>query len=172
MNKIYQRNLIRGLLILALQLLLLKRIDITFGDFNYIHFTIYGLIIVLLPYNLNRSIIVTIGFLIGLFVDVFYDSFGVHAAAATLIAYVRFFVLNLISPTDGYNRGGLTAHNYGFPWFLTYLSIMISIHLVALYSIEAFSFVYLKEIILRSVFSFIASIFMIIISILIFNPKY
>ncbi len=172
MNSVWQRNIIRGLFIIALQLLLLKRIDITFGDFNYIHFTIYSIIIVLLPYQMNRTGIVVIGFLLGIIVDIFYDSLGVHAAATTLIAYARYFILNLISPTEGYNKGGLTANNYGLPWFLTYLSIMVLLHLVTLYSIEAFSFVYLKEIILRSVFSFIASLFFITIGTLIFNPKY
>lgn len=172
MSKEWQRNIIRGIFLLLLQLLLLKRIDITFGDFNYIHFTIYGVIIMLLPYSLNKTALVLIGFLLGFFVDIFYDSLGVHAAATTFIAYARTYVLNLTSPTEGYNKGGLTASNYGLPWFLTYLSVMLLIHLVLLYSIEAFSFVYIKEIVFRSVFSFIASFFFIAIGILIFNPKY
>ena len=172
MSSVWQRNIIRGLFILALQLLLLKRIDITFGDFNYIHFTVYSIIIVLLPYHMNRMGLVVVGFLLGFMVDIFYDSLGVHAAATTFIAYARFYVLNLIAPPEGYNKGGLTANNYGLPWFLTFLSIMVLMHLVTLYSIEAFSFVYLKEIILRSVFSFIASWSFITIGILIFNPKY
>ena len=172
MSKVWQRNIIRGFFILALQLLLLKRIDITFGDFNYIHFSVYSIIIVLLPYQINRSGLVLIGFCLGIVVDIFYDSLGVHAAATTFIAYARFYILNLISPTEGYNKGGLTASNYGLPWFLSFLSIMVLLHLVTLYSIEAFSFVYINEIILRSVFSFIASWSFITIGILIFNPKY
>ena len=121
---------------------------------------------------MNRMGLVVVGFLLGFMVDIFYDSLGVHAAATTFIAYARFYVLNLIAPPEGYNKGGLTANNYGLPWFLTFLSIMVLMHLVTLYSIEAFSFVYLKEIILRSVFSFIASWSFITIGILIFNPKY
>jgi len=172
MSSVWQRNIIRGIFLLLLQLLLLKRIDITFGDFNYVHFTVYGVIIMLLPYSMNKTGIVLIGFLLGFIVDIFYDSLGVHAAATTFIAYARTYVLNLTSPTEGYNKSGLTASNYGLPWFLTYLSVMLLLHLVILYSIEAFSFVYIKEIIFRSVFSFIASFFFIAIGTLIFNPKY
>jgi hypothetical protein len=172
MDKIWQRNIIRAFFILLVQLVLLKRIDITFGDFNYIHFTIYPLIIALLPYKTNKTLLVLIGFSIGLFVDLFYDSLGVHAFTTTFIAYMRIYVLNLVSPTEGYGKNSLTSYAYGIPWFLTYLSIILLMHLLVLYSIEAFSFVYLKEIILRTIFSFIASLFLLTIVQLIFNPKY
>lgn len=171
MNKNWQKNIIRGIFVLFIQLALLKRIDITFGDFNYIHFTVYPLIILLLPYKTSRTLVIAIAFLIGLFVDLFYDSWGVHAFASTLTAYLRIYILNLISPTEGYTKDSLTSYVYGLPWFLTYLSIFLLIHLFTLYSIEAFSFVYLKEILLRTLFSFIASLFLITIGQLIFNPK-
>lgn len=172
MNKILQRNIIRGFFILFIQLVLLKRIDITFGDFNYIHFTIYPLIILFLPFKTSRTLVIGVAFLIGLFVDLFYDSLGVHAAACTLTAYLRIYILNLISPVEGYSKDSLTAYVYGLPWFLSYLGIFLFIHLITLYSIEAFSFVYMKEILLRTIFSFIASLFLILIGQLIFNPKY
>jgi len=172
MNKVLQRNIIRGFFILFIQLVLLKRIDITFGDFNYIHFTIYPLILLLLPFKTSRTLVIGIAFFLGLTVDLFYDSLGVHAAACTLIAYLRIYILNVISPVEGYGKDSLTAYVYGLPWFLTYLGIFLFIHLITLYSIEAFSFVYIKEILLRTIFSFIASMFLISIGQLIFNPKY
>lgn len=172
MDKVWQRNIIRAVFILLIQLILLKRIDITFGDFNYIHFTIYPIIIILLPYKINKTLLVLIGFLLGLFVDLFYDSLGVHAFTTTFIAYARIYVLNLISPTEGYGKNSLTSFAYGIPWFLTYMAIILFLHLFVLYSLEAFSFVYLKEIILRTIFSFLASLFLLTVGQLIFNPKY
>lgn len=172
MNDLYRKNIIRAFFILVIQLVLLKRIDITFGDFNYIHFTIYPVIIALLPFKTNKTVLVLIGFATGLLVDVFYDSLGVHAAATTFVAYARSYILNLISPKEGYNRDGLTSYNHGLPWFITYVGILLFCHLLVLYSLEAFSFVYFKEIILRTVFSFIASLFFVVIGTLIFNPKY
>ncbi len=172
MNSIWQRNIIRGAIILVIQLLLLKRIDITFGDFNYIHFTIYPIIFALLPYKTNRTALIPIGFAIGLIVDLFYDSLGVHAAASTFICYFRFYILNLLSPAEGYGKEHLTAFRHGLPWFLSYLSALLFIHLLLLYSLEAFSFVYFNEIILRTIFSFIASLFVLMLGTLIFNPKY
>jgi hypothetical protein len=172
MNKIWQRNIIRSIFVLSIQLILLKRIDITFGDFNYIHFSIYPIIIALLPYKTNKTLVVLIGFCLGLFIDVFYDSLGVHAAASTFTAYFRTYLLNLLSPTEGYSKDGLTSYSYGFVWFLSYLGIMLFLHLLLLYGIEAFSFIYIKEILLRTIFSFIASLFLLTVGQLIFNPKY
>jgi len=172
MDKLWRTNIIRGLLVLLLQLVLLKRIDITFGDFNYIHFSIYPIIFALLPYKTNKMALVSFGFFIGLFVDLFYDSLGIHAAASTFTCYVRHYLLNLLSPVDGYGKDALTPFKYGLPWFVTYLSVLLFIHLLILYGLEAFSLVYIKEILLRTVFSFIASLFAIMLGMLIFNPKY
>jgi len=171
MNKQITRNIIRGLFVLIVQVLLLKR-NLTLGEFNYMHLTIYALVIAMIPYNWNRTLVVFIGFVIGLSVDMFYDSPGVHAGATTFIAYARYYLLNWMSPTEGYKKNSLTAYQLGVPWFFTYLAILMFLHLMVLYSLEAFSFVYLKEIVLRTIFSFIASLFLAMFGVLIFNPKY
>ncbi len=172
MNSLLKRNIIRAIFVLIIQLILLKRIDISFENFNYVHFTIYPIILALIPYKSSKTLIVFLGFILGLIVDLFYDSIGIHAAACTLVAYLRPYILNMISPVEGYKKDGLTSFSYGIPWFISYLGIFLFIHLITVYSLEAFSFVYLKEIILRTIFSFIASLFLITIAQLIFNPKY
>jgi len=172
MNKLWTRNIIRTIFILSIQLVLLKRINLTFWDFNYVHLSIYPLIIALLPYKLPRPAVIGLAFLLGLFVDLFYNSIGVHAGACTLVAYLRHFLLMFISPRDGYKKDGLTSYEYSISWFLSYMAMFLFVHQLVLYSLEAFSPVYMKEIILRTIFSFIASLFLIMIGQLIFNPKY
>ncbi len=171
MNKQITTNIIRVVFILLVQVVLLKR-NLTLGEFNYVHLTVYALIIAMFPYNWNRTLVVFLGFCTGLFVDMFYDSPGVHAGATTFIAYARHYVLNWMAPTEGYKNNSLTAHQLGVPWFFTYMAIIVFLHLIFLYSLDAFSFVYLKEIIFRTVFSFIASLFLVMFGSLIFNPKY
>jgi hypothetical protein len=171
MNSIIRSHIIRALFILLLQIILLKRIDINLGGFNYIHFTVYPVILMLLPYKTNKTLLVLMGFLLGLTIDLFYDSPGVHAAAACFTAYIRFYILKILEPAEAYTKDTLTAYSYGYAWFLSYISIMLFLHLFVLYSIEAFSFVYITEILLRSIFSFIASLFLIFLGQLIFNPK-
>lgn len=170
MNRQVRTNIIRAIFILLIQVVLLKR-NLTLGEFNYVHLTVYAVIIAMLPYGWNRTLIVFLGFCTGLFVDMFYDSPGVHAGATTFIAYIRHYILNWMAPTEGYKNNSLTAHHLGVPWFFTYIAIIIFFHLLFLYSLDAFSFVYLKEIIFRTVFSFIASLFLVMFGSLIFNPK-
>ena len=171
MNKVWFTNIFRIIFILIIQLILFKGINLSFGSFNYVHFTIYGLALALFPYNTPRTLVILSGFVMGLVVDVFYDSLGVHAAATTFVAYARYYILSVISPTEGYGKVSLTISAYGISWFLTYMSIFLFTHLLFLYSVEAFSFVYIQEIVLRTVFSFIVSLFTITIAMLIFNPK-
>lgn len=152
-------------------MVLLKRIDLTFQGFNYVHLTIYSLIIALLPFKTPQPLVILIGFILGLFVDIFYDSLGVHAGATTFIAYLRYYILMLLSPTEGYKKDTLTPNSYGVAWFLSYLGLIVFLHLLVLYSLEAFSPVYIKEIVLRTIFSFLASLFVLMIGTLIFNPK-
>lgn len=171
MNSLIRRNIVRTFFVLLIQLVLLKRVILSLGDFNYVHLTIYALIIALMPYKLPRPILIFIAFLIGIIVDIFYDSLGVHAGALTLVAFIRHYVLLFLSPRDGYKQDALTPYHYGIPWFLSYMALLLFIHLTTLYGLEAFSLVYIKEIALRSIFSFIASLFIIMIGMFIFNPK-
>jgi len=159
------------LLILA-QVLILKRIAFSFGDFAFIHFLIYPLCIILLPLQMPRPLLMFIGFVLGLSVDVFYDSPGVHAAACVFAAYVRPYVLSLLEPYEGYsNKMSPTPSTMGIPWFVSYVSIMMALHLIFYFSVEAFSFVFIFEIVLNTIFSLIASLIIIMVSMLIFNPK-
>ena len=172
MNSLISKNIIRTVFVLFVQLVLLKRINLTFGDFNYIHLTIYPIILILLPYSMPRVFVILAGFVLGLSVDVFYDSLGVHAGACTLVAFLRHYILQFNIPRTGYKTDALTSSEYGISWFLTYVAIFMVIHLTTLYSLEAFSFVYFTEIALRTIFSVVASLFLIMIGYLIFNPKY
>ena len=173
MNSIVAANIIRTLILVFAQVLIFKRIAFNFGDFAFIHFLIYPLVIILLPINIPRPIMMLIGFFTGMFVDIFYDSPGIHSSACVFTAYIRTYVLSLIEPYEGYNVNlSPTIKNMGLGWFLTYSSTLLGLHLFFYFSVEAFSFVFLFEIILNTIFSLIASLSIIMLILLIFNPKY
>src|SRR5690554_1934845 len=71
--------------------------------FNQIHFGgyitpfVYILFIMLLPLHSPRYLLMISGFLLGLTIDVFSNTLGMHAAATVFIAYVRPFILRSIS---------------------------------------------------------------------------
>ncbi len=129
--------------------------------------------ILLLPVKTTRSLLLIIAFVFGICLDIFYDSPGIHAAALVFTAYVRNIVIALLEPFSGYNIDDVpTIKQLGFSWFISYISILLLIHFFVYFSIEAFSFVYIFEIFLSSVFSFICSFIVVMIIQFIFNTKY
>lgn len=173
MNKIFSRNIIRFLLVFALQILILKRIEINIGNFQYLHLLVYPIIILLLPIRSFQVVSLIVAFFVGLSFDMFYDSPGVHAGALVFMTFVRPLILKMIEPTEGYTSESTpTIFKMGFTWFFIYGSILLFIHHLVYFSLDAFSYVYLLEILLRTIFSFFASLILILILMIITNPKY
>jgi len=172
MNSIVITNIIRFFVLVLAQVLVLKRIAFHFGEFVFIHFIIYPVLILLLPLNIPRPMLMGIGFFLGLIVDIFYDSPGIHASACVFTAYIRSYVLNFLEPYEGYKANAVpTIRNMGLTWFMTYVSVLMGLHLLFYFSVEAFSFVFLFEIIMNTIFSLIASLAITVLLLLIFNPK-
>lgn len=101
----------------------------------------YVLFIFLLPFDINKSLLLVLGFLTGLCIDIFSNTFGIHAAATTLLAFLRPNILTIISSREAYEPGSCpNISMYGFSWFLKYLTIGTLIHHSALFMLEIFSF--------------------------------
>ena len=80
-------------------------------------------------------------FLVGISVDYFSDTMGMHAAATVCMAYFRPRVLRLIAPRDTYEAGTYPQMNYfGFAWFVQYCLILCFIHHFVLFFAEVFTF--------------------------------
>jgi rod shape-determining protein MreD len=164
---------VRVILHFLLQILVMKRIDLTIGEFNYIHILTYPMAILLFPLNTPRAIILIIAFIMGIGLDSFYNSPGVHAGALTFTAYFRSFIFSILEPYEGYSTDlSPTLSKMGFPWFLSYLSIAFFSHCFVYFSLESFSFVFIFTILLNTVFSFIFSLLIVLIIHFIFKPKF
>jgi len=81
-----------------------------------------------------------LAFGMGLTMDIFYDTGGLHAAAAVLLAFVRPAVLRLLRPRDGYDAAAVNVHYMGPAWFLTYLGVLVLVHHLAFFLLELGSF--------------------------------
>lgn len=60
----------------------------------------YILFILLLPFETPRSAMLVLAFVLGLSIDAFNNTLGVHAAASVLVAYLRPSLLSLISSRE------------------------------------------------------------------------
>jgi hypothetical protein len=171
MSRVLLNNIVRFIIILLLQVLVLKGINLNVGNFQYFHVLVYPILIILLPFSLARPYILLIAFGAGIFVDMFYDSLGVHASACLFIAYLRPYILGLIEPRGGYtfDVGGLG--NTEIAWFAGYSTLMMMIFFLIYFSLEAFSYVYFIRIVLSTFFSFIISILFIFVYQIVFRTK-
>jgi hypothetical protein len=171
MNNLLITNILRFILLLLMQILIFKQINILHIGPVYPDIFIYPLFLLLLPLTISRQLLLFIGFISGLTMDWFYDSWGLHASACVFLAFTRPFVLRSIEPKGGYNTTyGLTIRRYQIAWFLQYCAWAMLLFLAFYYSMEVFTPVFILEIILKTISGFVASMLFIIIVMLIFNP--
>ncbi len=171
MNNVFFSNILRFIGLLLVQVLILKKVVIGGSSFNYVSLIIYPLFLMLLPLRTPHSVLVLLGFVIGILVDAFYDSYGVHASASVFIGFIRPFVLKIVEPKGGYiQNSSPTKRRLGASWFFIYSSIILFTHLFFYFSVEAFTFYYIGDIVLKTVSSFLFSIIIIMLYQFIFDP--
>ncbi len=99
---------------------------------------VYIAFILLLPFETDSVLLLLLSLGAGLIVDTFYDTIGIHAAACVLTAYLRPWVIRLITPRGGYEQGLRISLQYMGPeWFFSYSIILILFHHLTLFIIEA-----------------------------------
>jgi len=172
MNSTLIGHIARGIIIVLLQGLVFQRIYIGGASFNYFAFIIHPVILMLLPMKTSRFLLVVIGFVVGLGVDLFYSSLGVHASAAVFIAFMRPYIMQLLEPRGGYPVASTPSYRvFGLNWFVRYSALMLILYLMFYFSVEVFTFVYAGQIILKAISSFVISYLAILAYVILFNPK-
>jgi len=91
------RNIIRLAIFILVQVYVLNKIP---HLHKLITPYIYYLFILWLPFSVSRMGLLVIGFFTGLILDYFMMTPGLHAAPCVLIAYVRPFVINVLTPKE------------------------------------------------------------------------
>lgn len=158
MNRQLYRHIIASIIVLLLQIFLLKNVQVQFLDKFAMTILLYPAIIIFLPLDIQRSLVITLSFFIGLLIDVFYQSYGIHAAALVLTGFTRAFILKVLEPRQGYRiNESPSIQSYGTSWFFTFLGIMLFIHTFTYFAIDAFSFVFFIKILVNSLVTFIVS---------------
>lgn len=172
MNNINIKNAWRFVLLLIFQVAVFKQLNLQWSYATYLHILIYPIFLILLPFRYSKITILLLAFALGIFVDIFYNTIGIHASTCVFTAFIRPSILSIIKPQGDYDvLQSPNASDYGFVWFLRYASILLFLHLFFYFSVEAFTFVYLGQIILKTLGSFLISIIFVILYQFIFNPK-
>ncbi|MFZ6013348.1 MAG: Rod shape-determining protein MreD [Bacteroidota bacterium] len=137
MSRISIIQIISFFLYLLYQVLILKNIVLFHNAFCFL----YVAYLLFLPVETNPLILMAMGFLMGLAVDWFYDSFGLHAFACVFVTYIRNYWLTRITPQGGYDSSATPSiATNGMQWFLVYTTPLVFLHHAVLFFIEAGGF--------------------------------
>lgn len=131
---------------LTIQILIFNNINL----FGYINPYPYLLFILLYPVNGNKSVLLLTSFSIGLILDVFLNSGGIHAAASLVLAFVRPSLFKF-SFGLSYEYQTVKIADKLSPERITFLLLAIIIHHFVLFSLEYFRFSLLIEAFVRTI---------------------
>ncbi len=156
------------IVVVLFQVLVLNHILI----FRMISPYFYLIFLLLLPYDTPRAILILLGFILGLSIDAFSNTLGVHATVCVLIGFIRPDILNKISTRE--TRESVTApriSTMSINWFINYTAIFVAIHHLLLFMLEAFTFQGILFTLGRAILSGVLSITLIVISQFLFFRK-
>lgn len=154
MNKFIKYTILFVLLVLV-QVLLLNNVKIFgIGAFLYVYF------ILVFPTSVSNKLFLPICFLLGLSIDVFLNTYGVHAAACTAVAFFRPFIIKRTIQFDEIDSlNELTFKILKRNNYVLYALILILLHHFILFALQAFSvnliLLVLWKTILSTIFTFI-----------------
>ena len=166
MNNSVFIDITRFVFLVLLQVLLFNNINFL----GYINPYVYIMFIALFPVKNNRFIIIFLSFLLGLLIDLFSDTGGIHAAACVFIAYIRPIILKFSFGVI-YEHQTIKFNSVEFGEKLTYLTILTFLHHFVLFFLEMFNVSKIILVLQRTLFSSIFTILLILLITIIFSKK-
>ncbi len=140
--------IISFLLLVLAQVLLLNNIHL-FGAQAYL----YVIFLITFPITVSSKILMPISFLLGLCIDIFTGTYGIHAATTTFIAFVRPFLLRILAPLNDMSEVetlSFSGQKINFIWFSI---VLVLLHHFVLLMLEAFSFKYIEVVLFKTLLS-------------------
>lgn len=166
MNSTLLANGARFILLLAAQVLIFNRIDL----FGYVNPFPYVLFIILYPVNGNKSGLLIASFLLGLLMDMLWNSGGVHAAACVVLAYYRPAIFKF-SFGLSYEYQTVKLNDVLTPERFSFILIAVVIHHFVLFFLEIFKVSFLWDILVRTILSTLFTIITCVIIIYLIKPS-
>lgn len=163
-------SLWRFLGIVAVQVLLFKQIGLAGSHLTVL---LYPLFILLLPLATATPYLVLLGFAVGMTVDAFYGTLGVHASAGAFAGLIRPSMVKILTPKGANaSKGPIFSPEYvGWQTFLQAAALFFALHIFWYFSVDAFTFVYYGAITSKSLACWGLSMIFVVLYVAMFNPK-
>jgi hypothetical protein len=151
----------RFLILVLLQVLIFKNIYLG----RFILLLPYLLFIISLPFAANRLLVLFLSLLLGLTLDIFYDTEGIFGAACVLTGFLRYYILNFLTPRDGFTDTAVpSSQTMGWPTYIAYAATLVLAHHFLFFYLEIFRFndffTTLFKVVVSSLFSLVLIVIM------------
>ena len=140
---------------------------------GYINPYIYVLFILMLPFDISGMMLLLSSFFLGLTIDLFGHTPGMHAAACTFMAFCRPGIIRLVGRREDVQPGDYPSiRETGIPWFVAYSGILVFLHHLLLFNIEVFRAGEFPTVLLKVLInSLLSAVLIIIIQFLFYSRK-
>lgn len=160
--------IVRFVVLVLVQVLILNNVQLN----GYINPYLYILFIITLPFETNPSLVMVLGFVLGLSVDMFSNTMGMHTSATVLMSFVRPAVIRLLIPKNDFDAFPTPSlKELGLSRFVSFALFLTLVHHFALFYIEVFKFSYFFSTFFRVICSSIFTILLIIFVQYLFSKK-
>ena len=166
MNSALFVNIFRFILLLAIQIVVFNNMNIL----GYISPFPYLLFIILYPVNANKYGLLLAAFFLGLTLDLFSNSGGIHTTACIILAYYRPYLFKF-SFGISYEYQTVKLNDVLTSERFSFIVISVVLHHLILFTLEAFKLSFFFDILIRTVLSSIFTIISCIIIIYLIKPS-
>ena len=154
----WTRQFGRYAIVMLLQVLLFNQLQL----WGVCHPYIYILCLLMMPITLPHSIDMVIGAVIGLVMDVFCNSLGVHMAGCILLMFIRPYLLGaIVNDKDRLNEQ-ISLRAIGMEALIKYVVILVLVHHLTVFLLAAWSWAHIGYVLLETLVSSIITILIIL----------
>lgn len=147
-------HIVRFVLFVLVQAFILNHLEFGWG----ILIMAYPLFIFLLPNELNVNITMLLSFAMGFAIDLLSNTFGLHASALVLFAYLKPAVFKRFTSQDDYeNIREANMYTMGTSWFIYTFGILLFAHHLWFFLFEIANFGEIIYVFQKTILSLIAS---------------
>ena len=148
----------RYVAVMLLQVLLFDQLQL----WGVCHPYIYILCLLMMPITLPHTVDMLIGAGVGLIMDVFCNSLGVHTASCILLMFIRPYLLKaFVNDTDRLNEQ-ISLRAIGMEALVKYTVILVVIHHLMVFTLAAWSWSHMGFVLLETLVSGILTCLLII----------
>jgi hypothetical protein len=112
----------------------------------------------LLPFEMGVISLLGLAFLLGIIIDVFSNTYGLHASSLVMMAYFRPMLFKFYGPREGYDPlKEPNVFDMGNRWFTLVFGFLLLIHNFWFFLVESFQLNQFLFILQKTIFSTVPS---------------